>query len=117
MKTIKLKRNEKLSIKDAKTLFNDITKHEQRLEIETRGPWSIISHCRGLAMTRYFDTGDVEIFGYRTLSNPRSSGYQLEGWASISGEKRSAFTESHLFTLENNHMIDVGIIFIRNRKR
>ena len=116
MKQFTLKKEEKLSLEQAKILFEDITKHSQRLEIETHGPWSIISKCRGLTIRENFDTGETTIYGYRALSKPRSSGYQLEGWVSIKGVKRSAFTSSHLFELENGHLIDVGVLFAREAK-
>lgn len=113
---IKIKDGEKISLELAKKLFGDITKDEQRLEIETRGPWSIISSCKGLTIWQDFTTNEIEIYGYRTLSRPRNSGYELEGYVSIAGEKRSAFTSSHLFELENGHLIDVGILFARKNK-
>jgi hypothetical protein len=118
MKTeiIKIKDGEKLSLELAKKLFGDITKDEQRLEIETRGPWSIISSCKGLTIWKDFTTNEIEIYGYRTLSKPRNSGYDLEGYVSIAGVKRSAFTSSHLFELKNGHLIDVGILFARKNK-
>ena len=114
--TIELKKDEKLSLEIAKKLFGNITIDGQRLEIGTRGPWGIITKCKGLAINRNFDTGTITIYGYRTLSNPRSSGYELEGNVSINGVKRSAFTSSHLFELENGHLIDVGVLFAREVK-
>ena len=111
-----LKKGQKLTSAQAKELFEDITINEQRLEIETRGPWGIISKCRGLAINQNFETGDIEVYGYRSLSGPRSSDYQLEGHVSIEGDVRSAFTSSHLFELENGHLIDVGVIFARKLK-
>jgi len=114
--TIELKKDEKLSLSIAKELFGDITKDEQRLDIETRGPWSIITKCKGLTIKQDFDTGTVTIYGYRTLSNTKQGGYELEGNVSIKGVKRSAFTSSHLFELENGHLIDVGVLFAREVK-
>ena len=116
MKQFTLKKDEKLSLEAAKEIFGDITKGEQRLDLSFRGPWSIISKCRGLAIRQNFDTGETTIYGYRALSKPRSSGYQLEGWVSIKGVKRSAFTSSHLFELENGHLIDVIVLFAREAK-
>lgn len=113
MEIIVLKKDEKLTIQQAKILFGDITKKEQRLEIETQGPWNIISKCYGLATRKDFNTGEITIYGYRTLSNPMESGYELEGRVSIKGIKRAAFTSSHLFELDNGHMINVGILFVR----
>ena len=110
-----LKKGERLTIEQAKVLGIDYTQDGQRLEIETRGPWSIISKCRGLAMRQNFDTGEVTIYGQRILSNARQSGYELEGWVSIGGVKRSGFTSSHLFEMEDGHLIDVGILFVREK--
>ena len=116
MKQFTLKKDEKLSLEAAKELLGDITKDEQRLDLSFRGPWSIISKCRGLAIRQNFETGSVTIYGYRTLSNPRQTGYELEGWVSIKGVKRSAFTSSHLFELKNGHLIDVSVLIAREAK-
>lgn len=115
MDFITLEKDQKLTEEQAKNLFEDITKDKQSFEIETTEPWGIISKCYGLAMRQNFDTGEIIIYGYRTLSKPRQSGYALEGWVSIKGENRSAFTTSHLFELTNGHLIDVGILFVREK--
>jgi len=62
---------------------------------------------------KIFNTGEITIYGNRTLSNPKPGGYELEGRVSLQGKKHTAFTSSHLFDLENGHLIDVGIIFVR----
>ena len=113
MKPIKLQKNQKLTTEQAKNLFGDASIDERRLNIETRGPWSVIIKCSGLCMRTDFETGEHTIYGQRTLTNVRQSGYELEGRVAIGGKKYSAFTSSHLFELENGHLISVGIIFPR----
>ena len=113
MKVIKLQKDQKLTTEQAKELFGAASIDEQRLNIETQGPWSVIVRCSGLCMSTDFETGEHIIYGRRTLTNIRQSGYELEGWVSIGGKKYSAFTSSHLFELENGHLISVGIIFPR----
>ena len=113
MKVIKLQKDQKLTIEQAKNLFGSASIDEQRLNIKTQGPWSVIIKCSGLCMHTDFETGEHTIYGQRTLTNIRQNGYELEGWVSIGGKKCSAFTSSHLFELENGHLISVGTIFPR----
>lgn len=115
MKIIKLQRGQKLTTEQAKELFVDASIDEQRLDVETKGPWNMIVRCAGLCMRTDFETGEHTIYGRRTLANVRQSDYELEGWVSIGGKKYTAFTSSHLFELENGHLIDVGVIFPRVR--
>jgi hypothetical protein len=71
---------------------------------------------KGLAIT--CDFGDFstpengKIFGVRTLSDVRESGYQLEGRVSIGGKKYRAFTSSRLFEREDGTLCDVAVLFV-----
>ena len=89
---------------------------QQPGEIETRGPWNVISKYKAIAIAANFgkhsEKTKVAIFGPRTLSDPQQSGYQLEGRVSINGDKYTAFTSSQLFEIEG-HLIDVAVIFAR----
>jgi len=114
---ITLRKGEKLTIEQAQFIFKDITAHEQRAEIRTGGPWDTIVGYRALCVRQDFSTGDITIYGYRRLQNIGQSGYELEGEVSINDIKRSAFTSSHLFELENGHLIDVAIIFPRMKEK
>lgn len=116
MKTIKLKKDQKLTIEQAEKIFGDASINEQRLNTETRGPWSVIIRCSGLCMRTDFETGEHTIYGQRALTNIRQSGYELEGRVSIGGKKYTAFTSSHLFELENGQLISTAIIFPRVKK-
>jgi hypothetical protein len=113
MKTITLKKGEKLTIDQAIELFGSATIDEQRGDITTRGPWNTISGFKALCVRQDFDNGDIIIYGYRRLQKIRQGGYELEGRVSIGGKEYTAFTSSHLFELENGHLIDVATIFPR----
>jgi len=116
MKTITLQKNEKLTIAQAVELFGSATIDEKRSEMTFRGPWQVIRSFKALCVRQNFETGEVTIYGYRPLYNIRQEGYELEGYVSVGGKKYTAFTSSHLFELENGHLIDVAIIFPRMRK-
>lgn len=94
---------------------------ERRGEIETRGPWNIISSYKALAVTAtwkdigisYDVVDEYTLHGDRILSGAHESGYQLEGHVSIDGKKRSAFTSSILFELPGGRLINVAVIHVR----
>jgi hypothetical protein len=92
---------------------------DRRFDIETRGPWHMVSKCRGIRMTSKFNrspgytiTDAVTVWGPGTLSSPRESGYQLEGRSSVPvfGKVR-AFTSSQLFELPDGKLRDCCEIF------
>ena len=101
---------------------NDVffpTEPERHFEMESRGPWNIISKIRGLAVKVYREPEDcgedvlkVLIYGDRTLSNARESGYQMEGTVSIKGQKQRAFTSSKLFSTPDGKLCDVAILYV-----
>jgi len=113
MKTITLKKGEKLTIAQAIELFGSATIDEKRANISTFGPWGIIAGFKALCVRQDFDNGEITIYGCRRLQKIRQGGYELEGRVSIGGKEYTAFTSSHLFELENGHLIDVATIFPR----
>jgi len=113
MRTITLQKGEKLTIEQAMSSFGTADAHEVRANMSFRGPWSIISGFEALCVHQDFGSGEITIYGKRRLQNIKQSGYQLEGTVSIAGKKHTAFTSSHLFELDNGHLISVATIFPR----
>jgi hypothetical protein len=108
----------KLTEEQAKQLGIDITADEIRGEMQTRGPWSIpvsykaicVSIKRGVLPGHYSETvTEKTVYGMRSLSGVKQSGYCLEGTASINGRKYKAFTSSELFEV-NGRLINVAVI-------
>lgn len=101
-----------------------ISAGEKRGDVTTRGPWGIISGYRALAVTATWRPGpagcdyvdEYTLHGMRALSAPRQSGYELEGYCSIDGVKRSAFTSSILFELLDGRLISVAVIHVRTER-
>lgn len=97
---------------------------EKRGEVTTRGPWSIMTGYRALAVTATWRPGPAgydyvdtyTIHGMRALSAPRQSGYTLEGYCSIDGVKRSAFTSSILFEIPDGRLVSVAVIHVRTER-
>jgi len=98
--------------------------HEQRAEIETTGyGWNVVTGVRALAMAIDYRTApehvswaatEGEVFGMRALSNPKESGYQMEGSVSIGGVKYRALTSSALFEREDGTLCDVATLHVSN---
>lgn len=81
--------------------------NEVRGSLKTYGPWQIARSYRALAMDMH-----GRVFGIRTMSNVRESGYELEGRVSIEGRKYRAFTSSKLFSREDGSLCDVAIVYV-----
>lgn len=101
---------------------NAIDAGELRGEIAHKGPWGIISSYRAITVTATWKPGptfeyvdEYTIHGFRTMS-ARESGYELEGFVSIAGKKRSCFTSSILFELPDGKLINVACIHARRIK-
>lgn len=95
-----------------------LTGDDKRLDVETVGPWQIPVRIRGLCVTTEFDKAcgytrskGFACFGVRTMTQPRQSGYEMEGRVSVGGRKVRAFTSSRLFELPDGKLISAGIIF------
>jgi len=84
---------------------------EQRFDMECVGPWQIVSKIRGLAIDL-----DGRVYGMRSMSRPRQSGYEMEGYVSIGSKKRSAFTSSMLFEREDGSLVSVACLIVRREK-
>jgi len=83
---------------------------EIRFEMEHGGGFHRpILRLKGVAI-------DLEgrVYGVRSMSRPKESGYVLEGRVSIGGETCSAFTSSHLFQRPDGSLVDVGVLVVRN---
>ncbi len=87
-------------------------KGERRLQIETRGPWGVVSKITGLAVAK--DPDGVRVYGDRSLLKPRESGYQMEGRVSVDGKSYRAITSSQLF-VHQGKLVDIGILYVVKR--
>lgn len=84
-------------------------------------PFAQAVGCTGLAV--HYHTEDTSyrisypvwkkatVFGIRSLTNARQSGYDLEGRVSVRGKKVRAFT-SRLLIEYNGHLTDVGELYV-----
>ena len=99
----------------------DLEKGEKRFDIETRGPWGIISKLRGFVVesVRSEDkeknyrgeyTHAYVFHGFRSLLKPVQTGYQIEGKVSINGKRVRAFTSSQLIYVDNK-LVDIAILY------
>jgi len=86
----------------------DLVKGEKRGHLTTRGPWGIPVSYKALAV----NTRDGVIYGYRTLSNVKQLGYELEGKVSIQGKKRRGFSSSLLIELPDGQLFSAAIIYV-----
>ena len=86
---------------------------EVRGEITSRGPWQIISTYKALAISgRTWENEPLKVFGMRTLSGCRESGYDLEGKVSIGGKSYRGFTSSVLFQMPDGKLVNVAAIHV-----
>ena len=96
---------------------------DRRFDIETRGPWQIAVRLCAPVAASYFDRskpytvtrGFSLLSDCGTMTDPRQSGYDMEGRVSVAGKKVSAFTSSQLFRLPDGSLRDCAIIFARLR--
>jgi hypothetical protein len=70
--------------------------------------WQVVTKVRGLAVRRQ---GNLAwIYGLRTLSQARQSGYQMEGRVSVGGKRCRAFTSSMMFEREDGSLCNVAVL-------
>lgn len=109
----------KLSTEQAKQLFSDteIAAGECRGEMHTSGPWQLPRSYKALCTSNTFGRdefpiahGPLHVYGKRTLTSARQSGYELEGKVIIGGRKYRGFTSSQLFELPSGKLINAAII-------
>jgi hypothetical protein len=113
----------RISLENAMLFFGpcSIASGERRGYATARGPWNIIVSYKALAVTATWRPGathdyvdEYTLYGDRTMNAPRQSGYELEGWISIAGVKRSAFTSSIMFEVEETgQLVNVAVIHAR----
>lgn len=101
---------------------DEIAAGEKRLESTHVGPWHICTSLRGIVERAKFEhdsffvkTKWKEFYPARTLSRPRSMGFDMEGHISLNGKQVSAFTSSQIFELPDGRLIDVAVIFARDK--
>jgi hypothetical protein len=82
---------------------------EVRGELRTFGPWSLPASYRALAVD-----SDCKVYGVRTLSHVRESGYALEGRVKVGGKSYRGFTSSQLFQRPDGSLVDVAVIHVCN---
>lgn len=94
--------------------------YQQRLDIETSGPWNIPIKVKGLCVDYIYEknkygkperTG-ITLYGQRTMTNVSQGGYELDGWVSVKGKKYSAYTSSIDIQVDDK-FIQVGVIAAR----
>ncbi len=90
---------------------------DQRGDMETYGPWSIpvryTAPCLTYVFGEHSSIVSVTLYGKRTMSRPKESGYQLEGIVSLGGRKRTCFTSSQLFKLPGGKLLESATIHAR----
>jgi UDP-N-acetylmuramyl pentapeptide synthase len=115
--------NIKLTKEQAEVLGIDLTKDEIEGNLKTCGVWNVpvsysaicVSGKLGIPEGRFVETFlEKTVYGNRTMTNVRQSGYCLEGYVSIGGKKYSAFTSSELFEVDGK-LINVAVIHARVR--
>ena len=93
-----------------------IEKGEKRFDIVSVGPWHICKSITGLASSskfgEYSSKDEITIFGTRTMSKCKESGYEMSGIVSVNGKKHRAFTSSTLFELEDKKLVNVATLFV-----
>ena len=81
-----------------------------RFDMTQRGPWGIVTSVRGLAVDR-----EGRIWGIRSMSGVKESGYQLEGKVSLGGKSYTAFTSSiHLRRSPDSPDVEVATLYVRH---
>ena len=97
----------------------EIEAGEKRFEMATWGCYGVIRSLRAIVETGEFGEHSVmtwkQFYPVRTMSNPRQSGYDMEGTVSLGGVKSSCFTSSQLFELPCGNLVDVAVIFSRSK--
>jgi hypothetical protein len=97
----------------------EIDAGEKRFEMETWGCYGVIRTLRAIVECGEF--GDhsrmtwKQFYPIRTMSNPKQSGYDMEGIVSLGGRKSTCFTSSQLFELPCGQLVDVAVIFARSK--
>jgi hypothetical protein len=98
---------------------SEIEAGEKRFEMETWGCYGVTRSLRAIVETGEFGEHGAmrwkQFYPLRTMSNPRQSGYDMEGVVSLGGRKSACFTSSQLFELPCGKLVDVAVIFSRSK--
>lgn len=96
-------------------------KGESRFKMKTWGSWGTVVSITGLAVSQEFprhegtprtpEESGITVYGVRTMSNPKESGYNMEGRVSVGGRSHRAFTSSQLFLVEGK-LVDVAVLHV-----
>jgi len=99
----------------------EIEAGEKRFETETWGCYGVTRSLRAIVECGEFGEFSrmtwKQFYPVRTMSNPRQSGYNMEGVVSVGGRKSTCFTSSQLFELPCGKLVDVAVIFSRSKFR
>lgn len=101
----------------------EIEAGEKRFDSTDSGaPWHVTRSLRAIVQTAEFNPENhakrwADFYPMRTMTNPRSAGYDMEGFVSLRGKKSSCFTTSQLFELPDGKLVDVAVIFSRSKIR
>ena len=109
----------KLTKQEAIDLGISPTEVKQNGEMKTFGHWQIPVSYKALCISNKYDKSKVYtqieetvLYGLRTMSRPKQSGYCLEGYVSIKGKKYSSYTSRITFEVDGLS-IDVSTINAR----
>lgn len=87
---------------------------DTRGELTTIGPWCLpvryVAPCVSYIWGPHSAIVSVTLYGMRTLTALRESGYQLEGRVSIGGKKYRGFTSSQLWQLPDGRLLETATI-------
>ena len=98
----------------------EITDGESRFDMDILpGFHQKVRSIKGLAISQNFrkgkynliDDDGITVYGVKTMSRPRESGYQMEGRVSIGGKSYRAFTSSSLFLVKGK-LVNVAVIHV-----
>tara|TARA_R110000868_G_scaffold376934_1_gene642182 strand:- start:11 stop:409 length:399 start_codon:yes stop_codon:yes gene_type:complete len=99
----------------------EIEAGEKRFKTESWGCYGVTRSLRAVVECGDFGEHSAMIwkqfYPVRTMSNPRQSGYDMEGVVSVGGIKSTCFTSSQLFELPCGKLVDVAVIFSRSEFR
>jgi hypothetical protein len=99
----------------------EIDAGEKRFEMETWGCYGVARSIKAIVECGEFGERSKvvwkQFYPVRTMSNPKQSGYDMEGVVSIGGKKSTCFTSSQLFELPCGKLVDVAVIFSRSKTK
>jgi hypothetical protein len=97
---------------------------ERRFTITRGGDYGNVSAVSGLTISKSADRSKLSkyapehcmtectIYGERTLSRVNQAGYEMQGYVSINGKTRRAFTSSLMFRLPDGTLICCAVLYV-----